>query len=121
MESSGARTSFVRNRSIVSSFHTVFRSAVDDAPPAAKVHPKEAEAPAPSGQGSNGGAYVEDDSWIAVLVSWLRIVTCFVLLTVTTFVWAVVMLVLVPWPAERIKQGNIYGHLSGKMLVNNSF
>jgi hypothetical protein len=36
---------------------------------------------------------------------------------VTTAVWAAVMLLLLPWPCERIRQSNIYGHVTGRMLV----
>lgn len=44
--------------------------------------------------------------------------TCFVSMMVTTFIWALIMLVLIPWPCERIRQGNIYGHVTGRMLVS---
>lgn len=60
--------------------------------------------------------YVEDDGWLSILISWIRIVTCFVSMMVTTFVWALIMLVLLPWPYERLRQGNIYGHVTGRML-----
>lgn len=62
--------------------------------------------------------YVEDDGWMSILISWIRIVTCFVSMMVTTFVWALIMLVLLPWPYERLRQGNIYGHVTGRMLVS---
>lgn len=61
--------------------------------------------------------YVEDDGWMSILISWIRIVTCFVSMMVTTFVWALIMLVLLPWPYERLRQGNIYGHVTGRMLM----
>ncbi|KAI4340044.1 hypothetical protein MLD38_024919 [Melastoma candidum] len=61
--------------------------------------------------------YVEDNGWFAVLVSWIRIVACFLCMMVTTFVWAVIMVLLIPWPYERIRQGNIYGHVSGRILM----
>ncbi|XP_059591341.1 1-acyl-sn-glycerol-3-phosphate acyltransferase isoform X2 [Vitis vinifera] len=61
--------------------------------------------------------YVEDDGWLSILISWIRIVTCFVSMMVTTFVWALIMLVLLPWPYERLRQGNIYGHVTGRMLM----
>lgn len=63
--------------------------------------------------------YVEDDGWLSVLVSWIRIITCFLIMMITTIVWVLVMLVLLPWPYERIKQGNIYGHVTGRLLVRN--
>nr|WDD38970.1 1-acyl-sn-glycerol-3-phosphate acyltransferase [Fagopyrum tataricum] len=36
---------------------------------------------------------------------------------ITTFVWTLIMLFLLPWPSERIKQGNVYGHVTGKLLM----
>ncbi|KAE9596354.1 hypothetical protein Lal_00048704 [Lupinus albus] len=61
--------------------------------------------------------YIDDDGWVSVIISWIRIVTCFVSMMVTTFVWALIMVVLIPWPYERIRQGNIYGHVTGRMLM----
>ncbi|KAK7333517.1 hypothetical protein VNO80_30292 [Phaseolus coccineus] len=62
-------------------------------------------------------AFVDDDGWVPVIISWIRIVTCFVSMMLTTFIWALIMLVLIPWPYERIRQGNIYGHVTGRMLM----
>ncbi|XP_027172388.1 1-acyl-sn-glycerol-3-phosphate acyltransferase-like isoform X1 [Coffea eugenioides] len=62
-------------------------------------------------------AFVEDDGIGAVLISWVRIVVCFVTMMFTTFIWALIMLVLFPWPYQRIRQGNIYGHLTGRLLM----
>jgi len=59
-----------------------------------------------------------DDGWVSAIISWIRIVTCFVSMMVTTFIWALIMVVLIPWPYERIRQGNIYGHVTGRMLVS---
>jgi len=63
-------------------------------------------------------AFVDDDGWVPVIISWIRIVTCFVSMMLTTLIWALIMLVLIPWPYERIRQGNIYGHVTGRMLVS---
>lgn len=60
----------------------------------------------------------DNDGWFPVLISWMRIVVCFVSMMLTTFIWAVIMVVLLPWPYQRIRQGNIYGHVTGKMLVS---
>ena len=69
---------------------------------------------------TEGDGYVDDDDgWLSVLTSWIRIVACFLTMMVTTFAWAVIMLVLLPWPYERIRQGNIYGHLTGRLMVSN--
>ncbi|CAN4102716.1 unnamed protein product [Withania somnifera] len=35
----------------------------------------------------------------------------------TTFIWAVIMLLLLPWPDQRIRQGNIYGHVTGRLMM----
>ncbi|BAT80716.1 hypothetical protein LR48_Vigan07g022400 [Vigna angularis] len=59
----------------------------------------------------------KDDGWVSATISWIRIVTCFVSMMVTTFVWAIIMVVLIPWPYERIRQGNIYGHVTGRILM----
>lgn len=58
-----------------------------------------------------------EEGWILVLISWVRIVVCFVTMMATTFVWAVIMVLLLPWPYQRIRQGNIYGHVTGRMLM----
>ncbi|XP_058094149.1 1-acyl-sn-glycerol-3-phosphate acyltransferase-like [Magnolia sinica] len=101
------------NRSLDTCFGTGFRSTLDDPP---RIHPKEA-APSVAGRSPNAAADVDDDSWIAVVLSCVRIVICFTAMMVTTFVWTVIMMVLVPWPTARIKQGNVYGHVTGRMLM----
>ncbi|KAA8526975.1 hypothetical protein F0562_008796 [Nyssa sinensis] len=62
-------------------------------------------------------AYVDDDGWCSVLISWIRIVVCFLTMMFTTFIWALIMLLLLPWPYHRIRQGNIYGHVTGRLLM----
>lgn len=64
--------------------------------------------------------YVDDNGWSSVLISCFRIVTCFLTMMVTTSIWALIMLLLLPWPYQRIRQGNIYGHVTGRLLVNSS-
>lgn len=64
--------------------------------------------------------YVDDNGWSSVLISCFRIVFCFLTMMVTTFIWALIMLVLLPWPYQRIRQGNIYGHVTGRLLVRSS-
>lgn len=61
--------------------------------------------------------YVDEAGLGSVLISWIKIILCFLTMMVTTSVWAVIMLVLLPWPYERIRQGNIFGHVSGRLLV----
>ncbi|CAH2040601.1 unnamed protein product, partial [Thlaspi arvense] len=60
--------------------------------------------------------YIDDDGWGSAAISCVRIVICFVSMMITTFIWALVMLVLLPWPCERIRQGKIYGHVTEQML-----
>ncbi|KAK9089687.1 hypothetical protein Scep_028769 [Stephania cephalantha] len=60
---------------------------------------------------------VDDDGWGAVVVSIVRIVTCFVTMMFTTFFWGVLMVLLLPWPYARIRQGNVYGHVTGRLLM----
>ncbi|CAN6250214.1 unnamed protein product [Urochloa humidicola] len=58
-----------------------------------------------------------EDGWVASAVSAARVVLCFLAMMVITAVWAVVMLLLLPWPCERIRQSNVYGHVTGRMLL----
>ncbi|MCD7463938.1 1-acyl-sn-glycerol-3-phosphate acyltransferase [Datura stramonium] len=58
-----------------------------------------------------------EDDWVTVLISWIRILICFVVMIFTTFIWAVIMLLLLPWPYQRIRQGNIYGHVTGRLML----
>ncbi|XP_068669413.1 1-acyl-sn-glycerol-3-phosphate acyltransferase-like [Aristolochia californica] len=104
MESSG--NSFLRNRRLDSCFNTV-----DESP---KFHPKESKDKRPKEEET---AFVDDNSWGAVLISSIRIVTCFVTMMFTTFIWALIMFLLIPWPNARIKQGNVYGHVTGRLLM----
>ncbi|KAJ6724284.1 1-ACYL-SN-GLYCEROL-3-PHOSPHATE ACYLTRANSFERASE ALPHA [Salix viminalis] len=66
---------------------------------------------------SKSDVYVDDDGWISALLYCVRIVVCFLSMMVTTFVWSLILLLLLPWPYERIRQGNIYGHVTGRMLA----
>ncbi|KAK4439801.1 1-acyl-sn-glycerol-3-phosphate acyltransferase [Sesamum alatum] len=106
METSGL-SGFLRNRRLGSYFDA---STGPKAPPRAVVDGQQKRA--------GGHAYYPDDGgWFPVLISWVRIVVCFVSMMLTTFIWGVIMVVLLPWPYQRIRQGNIYGHVTGKMLM----
>ncbi|XP_024528979.1 1-acyl-sn-glycerol-3-phosphate acyltransferase isoform X1 [Selaginella moellendorffii] len=61
--------------------------------------------------------YVESSGLRIALASGLKIVACFVVMAITTAIWTGVMLLLLPWPYERIKQGNLYGHITGRILL----
>ncbi|MCO5560592.1 hypothetical protein L7F22_014207 [Adiantum nelumboides] len=61
--------------------------------------------------------YREDDSLWTVLSSIVKIVTCFSAMLITTFFWTFIMVLLLPFPYARIKQGNMYGHVTGRLLM----
>ncbi|XP_074558001.1 1-acyl-sn-glycerol-3-phosphate acyltransferase-like [Curcuma longa] len=74
------------------------------------------------GKGGGGWEYDDDDDdddagWATVGLSVVRIVACFVTMMATTIVWAVIMFLLLPWPYERIRQGNLWGHLTGRLMM----
>ncbi|XP_074592272.1 1-acyl-sn-glycerol-3-phosphate acyltransferase-like [Curcuma longa] len=72
--------------------------------------------PEPEEEG-DGGGFVDDDRWGTVAVSAFRILACFLAMMATTLAWAVVMLFMLPWPYERIRQGNLYGHVTGRLML----
>ncbi|DAD49753.1 TPA_asm: hypothetical protein HUJ06_032061 [Nelumbo nucifera] len=108
MENSGV-TQFLRNRRLESCFSAASLSSIGES---SNIGLKPAVE-----QRSYPDAFADDNSWGAVLISCLRIVTCFVTMMFTTFLWALIMLVLLPWPYARIKQGNVYGHVTGRLLM----
>ncbi|CAK7338484.1 unnamed protein product [Dovyalis caffra] len=108
MENSGGG-SFMRNRRLESFLDTNSSSTVKQAP---KILVKEEVVKSPKTD-----VYVDDDGWISALISCVRIVVCFLSMMVTTFIWSLILLFLLPWPYERIRQGNIYGHVTGRMLL----
>ncbi|KAL0399229.1 UNVERIFIED_CONTAM: 1-acyl-sn-glycerol-3-phosphate acyltransferase [Sesamum radiatum] len=112
METSGLG-GFLRNRRFGSYFDASTGPNAPLPPPRAVVDEQQKRA---------GGheCYTDDDDgggWLPVLISWVRIVVCFVSMMFTTFIWNAIMVVLLPWPYQRIRQGNIYGHVTGKMLM----
>ena len=109
MDNTGS-SAFFRNRRWESFLNASSGQRVDETP---KILVKDE-----SGKRLRTDDYIDDDGWISSIISWVRIVTCFVSMMVTTFIWALIMFVLIPWPYERIRQGNIYGHVTGKMLVS---
>lgn len=105
-----ANGSFIRNRRLESLFNP---SSLPNIGVSWKIGPKKEV-----GKKMKSEFYVDDYGWMDVLISWIRIFTCFMLTMVTTSIWALIMLVLLPWPYERVRQGNIYGHVTGRMLVS---
>ncbi|KAI4306095.1 hypothetical protein L6164_029403 [Bauhinia variegata] len=103
---------FMRNRRLESFLNTSSGQRVGETP---KISVK--EAPERSPRTDVYADYDDDNGWVSTIISWIRIVVCFLSMMVTTFIWALIMLVLLPWPYERIRQGNIYGHVTGKMLM----
>lgn len=110
MDNTGG-TSFLRNRRFESFLHT---RSEPNRKESSKVSVKQEVEIRPKAENE----YVDDDGWIAALISCIRIVTCFLTMMVTTFIWAIIMVLLLPWPNERIRQGNIYGHVTGRLLVS---
>ncbi|KAK6229714.1 hypothetical protein SCA6_018665 [Theobroma cacao] len=109
MESSGSG-SFLRNRRLGSFLDTNSDPNVRETQ---KVLSKGGARQRPK----TDDAFVDDDGWICSLISCVRIVACFLTMMVTTFIWALIMLLLLPWPSQRIRQGNIYGHVTGRLLM----
>ncbi|KAG1331601.1 1-acyl-sn-glycerol-3-phosphate acyltransferase [Cocos nucifera] len=105
MDASGA-SSFLRGRCLESCFKASFGMS----------QPKDA-AGQPSRRPADADDFVDDDRWITVILSVVRIAACFLSMMVTTIVWNMIMLILLPWPYARIRQGNLYGHVTGRMLM----
>lgn len=108
MENSGT-SSFPRTRRLESCFNASSRLGVNETP---KIPAKEE-----LGSKRRSNMYLDEEGWGSVLISWIKVVICFATMMVTTFVWALIMLLLIPWPYERIRQGNIYGHVTGRLMV----
>ncbi|KAJ7538507.1 hypothetical protein O6H91_11G051600 [Diphasiastrum complanatum] len=57
------------------------------------------------------------DGYAAVVITALKLVLCFLVMLVNATVWGVIMLLLLPLPCARIKQSNLFGHITGRMLM----
>ncbi|CAA7394406.1 unnamed protein product [Spirodela intermedia] len=110
MESSGLMSS-LRNRVLGGFVEADFQSS---APP-----PSEGQISAVRGRGAapERATFEDDDRWVTILVSVLKIVACFVTMMATTFLWALIMFMLLPWPYARVRQGNLYGHVTGRLMM----
>ncbi|KAG6689652.1 hypothetical protein I3843_11G183800 [Carya illinoinensis] len=104
----GGTSSFPRFRRLECCFNASSRLGVKETP---KIPAKEL------GSKLKANMYLDEEGWGSVLLSWIRVVICFATMMVTTFVWALIMLALIPWPYERIRQGNIYGHITGRLMM----
>ncbi|XP_031248055.1 1-acyl-sn-glycerol-3-phosphate acyltransferase-like [Pistacia vera] len=113
MDSTGS-DSFLRNRRFDNFFNTSSEPHVKQPP---KIPVKQVEHRPPRTNKECVDSDDDDGGWFCVLISWVRIVTCFVTMMVTTFIWALVMVLLLPWPYKRIRQGNVYGHVTGRLLM----
>ncbi|KAK1584600.1 hypothetical protein Q3G72_034332 [Acer saccharum] len=116
MDSTGAG-SFLRNRRFDSFFNTSSDSSNVKEPPKITVKKKEEVVFRPRAENEYVDDDDDDDGWFCTLISCVRIVTCFVTMMITTFIWALIMFLLLPWPFERIRQGNVYGHVTGRLLM----
>ncbi|KAL0362821.1 UNVERIFIED_CONTAM: 1-acyl-sn-glycerol-3-phosphate acyltransferase [Sesamum calycinum] len=112
METSGLG-GFLRNRRF-GSYFDASTGPTTEPPPRAVVDGQQKRA---GGHEYYTDGNDDDGGWFPVLISWVRIVVCFVSMMLTTFIWGVIMVLLLPWPYQRIRQGNIYGHVTGKMLM----
>ncbi|KAG7953795.1 hypothetical protein I3843_12G128200 [Carya illinoinensis] len=108
MENSGT-SSFLRTRRLESCFNASSSLSVKETPKRSAKEELRSK--------RRADIYLDEDGWGSVLISWIRIVLCFLTMMVTTFLWASIMLVLIPWPYERIRQGNIYGHVTGRLMI----
>ncbi|KAG6634597.1 hypothetical protein I3843_12G128200 [Carya illinoinensis] len=108
MENSGT-SSFLRTRRLESCFNASSSLSVKETPKRSAKEELRSK--------RRADIYLDEDGWGSVLISWIRIVLCFLTMMVTTFLWASIMLVLIPWPYERIRQGNIYGHVTGRLMM----
>lgn len=111
MENTGGGGALLRNRRFDSFLNTSSGQRVEET---ARILVKDGSGQRPRKE----DVYIDDDGWVSSIVSWIRIATCFVSMMVTTFIWALIMVVLIPWPYKRTRQGNIYGHVTGRMMVS---
>ncbi|PKA63725.1 1-acyl-sn-glycerol-3-phosphate acyltransferase [Apostasia shenzhenica] len=118
MDSAGL-SSLIRGRWLDSYFEAIFRSPepcrTKKPAIAAGQRPLKHRRPPCSADGEV--SFVDDDRWITVAISVIRIVSCFVTMLATTIMWTVVMLALLPWPYLRIRQSNLYGHVTGRLMM----
>lgn len=85
MENTGGGA-LLRNRRLESFLDTSSDQSVEETP---KILVKDE-----SGQRPRKDVYTDDDGWVSTIISWIRIVACFLSMMVTTFIWALIMVVL---------------------------
>ncbi|KAJ7527275.1 hypothetical protein O6H91_16G046000 [Diphasiastrum complanatum] len=62
-------------------------------------------------------SYVPDKSFLASVIGVLKVVLCLSVMAINTSFWFCLLLLLLPWPNARLYQGNIYGRVTGAMLI----
>lgn len=116
MENPGGASNYTRNRRFGSQIHHPGSSAGSNLEETSKLVAKEDIRERPRADIS-----IEDknneEGWGCVMISWIRIGACFAMMTITTLIWGLIMVLLLPWPYQRIRQGNMYGHVTGRLLV----
>lgn len=116
MENPGGASNYTRNRRFGSQIHHPGSSAGSNLEETSKLVTKEDIRERPRADIS-----IEDknneEGWGCVMISWIRIGACFAMMTITTLIWGLIMLLLLPWPYQRIRQGSMYGHVTGRLLV----
>ncbi|XP_020584428.1 1-acyl-sn-glycerol-3-phosphate acyltransferase-like [Phalaenopsis equestris] len=111
-------SSLLRGRWLDSYFEAILRSPEPERKKYAASGDKQQELRSrPSVSADGEVEFVDDDRWITVLISVFRIVACVVTMLATTMFWTMVMLVLLPWPYLRVRQGNLYGHFTGRLMM----
>ncbi|KAK6946896.1 Phospholipid/glycerol acyltransferase [Dillenia turbinata] len=111
----GGGVSLLRTRRFESFFDGVVSSKIRRKE--AKDGKKEEEIMKKAKSEAISGGIVDEEGWLLVAISWVKIVVCFVTMMMTTLIWVMIMLLLLPWPCERIKQGNIWGHVTGWLMM----
>lgn len=61
---------------------------------------------------------VDDDEYgvVTLVLYYVKLIVAFCVMILTTILWTVVLLLLIPWPYERIKLGNMWGRVTGRLL-----
>lgn len=116
MESASV-SSLLRGRRLDSYFEAIFRSPEPLRKDTGVHQQLQLSRPSVSAEGEGEADFADDNRWITVLISVIRILACVVTMMATTIFWTAVMLVLLPCPYLRVRQGNLYGHVTGRLMM----